>query len=338
MTTIREIADLAGVSRGTVDRVLNNRGAVNADTARKVMEIAKALDYRPNRAGIVLAAQKKNLKLGVILFDTKNPFFDEVLEGVQAKEEELASYNCSIIIRRVGFDASEQIAGIDEVVSQGINGIILSPYNDEPVRQKINELFQKGIPVITTNTDIRDSKRLAFVGSDFYRCGETAAGLMHLITGGSAKIGIISGSSKVLCHTDRIAGFEDCIRSRYTDLTIVASIENSDDEFESYEKTSRLLQMHPEITALYFTAGGVYGGCRAVQNAGRKDIRIISYDKVPTTKELVEQGVISATICQQPFVQGSKPLELLFSYLTTGELPEKENNYTAVDIRIRENI
>lgn len=338
MTTIREIAELAGVSRGTVDRVLNNRGAVNADTARKVMEIAKALDYRPNRAGIVLAAQKKNLKLGVILFDTKNPFFDEVLEGVQAKEEELASYNCSIIIRRVGFDASEQIAAIDEVVSQGINGIILSPYNDEPVRQKINELFQKGIPVITTNTDIRDSKRLAFVGSDFYRCGETAAGLMHLITGGSAKIGIISGSSKVLCHTDRIAGFEDCIRSRYTDLTIVASIENSDDEFESYEKTSRLLQMHPEITALYFTAGGVYGGCRAVQNAGRKDIRIISYDKVPTTKELVEQGVISATICQQPFVQGSKPLELLFSYLTTGELPEKENNYTAVDIRIRENI
>ena len=63
MATIKEIAELAGVSRGTVDRVLNNRGAVNPKTARKVLEIAQALDYKPNRAGIVLAAQKKNLKM-----------------------------------------------------------------------------------------------------------------------------------------------------------------------------------------------------------------------------------------------------------------------------------
>ena len=68
MPTIKEIAELAGVSRGTVDRVLNNRGAVNPATAQKVRDIAKALDYRPNRAGLVLAAQKKNLKLGIILF------------------------------------------------------------------------------------------------------------------------------------------------------------------------------------------------------------------------------------------------------------------------------
>ena len=63
MATIKEIADLAGVSRGTVDRVLNKRGSVNPQTAQKIMEIVHALDYKPNRAGLVLAAQKKNLKL-----------------------------------------------------------------------------------------------------------------------------------------------------------------------------------------------------------------------------------------------------------------------------------
>ena len=61
MATIKEIAELAGVSRGTVDRVLNKRGAVNPKTEAKILEIAKALDYKPNRAGIVLAAQKKKL-------------------------------------------------------------------------------------------------------------------------------------------------------------------------------------------------------------------------------------------------------------------------------------
>ena len=65
---------------------------------------------------------------------------------------------------------------------------------------------------------------------------------------------------------------------------------------------------------------------------------IIAYDLVPTTKELMKKGTIAAVICQQPRHQGSKPLSLLFTYLTTGELPEKEQNYVAVDIRIRENL
>lgn len=62
MATIREIAELAGVSRGTVDRVLNHRGSVNAATAALVNDIAKKLDYKPNRAGIALAAQRKMVR------------------------------------------------------------------------------------------------------------------------------------------------------------------------------------------------------------------------------------------------------------------------------------
>lgn len=338
MATIKEIAELAGVSRGTVDRVLNNRGAVNPRTARKILEIAQALDYKPNKAGIVLAAQKKNLKIGVILFDTGNPFFDDVLEGVNQKSQELGGYNCSVLVTRVGFDLTAQLDAMDEMVSQGVSGIVLSPYNDPLICDKINELDSRGIPVITTNTDIENSGRLAYVGCNFYRSGETAAGLMHLIAGNEVYAGIVTGSSKVLCHTDRIAGFRDRIESHYPGIRIVDTIENSDDEFESYDRTLVLLREHPEINALYFAAGGVYGGCRAVLAAGRKDITIISCDKVSTTREMVLQGVIAATICQQPLIQGTKPLDLLFSCLTTGEKPEKEYHYTTVDIRIRENI
>ena len=64
MATMKEIAELAGVSRGTVDRVLNHRGVVSADTERKVLEIAELLAYQPNKAGMALAAQKKKLKIG----------------------------------------------------------------------------------------------------------------------------------------------------------------------------------------------------------------------------------------------------------------------------------
>ena len=63
MATMKEIADLSGVSRGTVDRVLNGRGSVRPETAKRVMEIAEQLNYQPNKAGLILAAQKKNLKI-----------------------------------------------------------------------------------------------------------------------------------------------------------------------------------------------------------------------------------------------------------------------------------
>lgn len=339
MATIKEIAELAGVSRGTVDRVLNNRGSVNPATAEKILEIAKAVDYKPNKAGIVLAAQKKRLKLGVILFSADNPFFEDVLKGVVEKAEELSGYNCIVVVKQVHFGIEEQLRAIEELEAEEVNGIAMAPSNHLLIKEKIDSLFEKGIPVVTLNTDIEGSKRIAYVGSHYTHSGETAAGLMHLMTSGDVKLGIISGSSDVLCHTERIAGFQKAIKEHYPNIEIVETIENHDDDIESFEKTTALLAEHPDLNALFFVAAGVYGGCRAVISAGLTDqITILAFDKVPTTKALVEDGVIAATICQQPKIQGTKPLDILFAYLTTGEVPEKEHHYVAVDIRIRENI
>ena len=338
MATIKEIAALAGVSRGTVDRVLNDRGAVNPETAEKIRKIARDLDYKPNRAGLVLAAQKKRLKLGVILFSTGNAFFQDVLSGINEKAEELAGYNCTVITKQISFGVEAQLQAVDELLAEEVNGIAMTPYNDERIRDCINRLYEQGIPVVTLNTDIENAKRIAYVGSNYTRSGATAAGLLQLMTSGTVNVGIVTGSSNILCHTERIAGFLKTLKPYADRIHIVDTVEIHDDEVESYEKTYALLSAHPEINALFFAAGGVYGGCRSVEALGKKGaIRIIAFDQVPTTRQMLENGTIAATICQQPKVQGSKPLSLLFAYLTTGENPEKEYNYVAVDIRIREN-
>lgn len=338
MATIKEIATLAGVSRGTVDRVLNHRGDVSLQTEEKIWEIVRKLDYKPNKAGIVLAAQKKNLKLGVVLLGIGNPFFDDVLLGVHEKAEELEGYNCSVLIRQTEYSLKQQLSAIDALISEGINGLAISPYNDDAIREKINSLCDRGIPVVTLNTDIENSKRLAYVGSNFFRSGETAAGLMCLMTKGEVHVGIVSGSRDILCHTERIAGFAQVIRS-HPHIRIADIVNNNDDDTESYTLTEQLLADHPEINAFYFTAGGVYGGCRAIEDSNRKnDTTVITNDIVPTTREYMQKGLIAATICQQPFQQGFLPLSILFTYLTTGESPASENNYVDVDIRIRENL
>lgn len=337
MATIKEIAELAGVSRGTVDRVLNHRGLVNPNTEKKVLEIAELLNYQPNKAGIALAAQKKKYVIGVLLFGKDNPFFDEVIEGLHKKTEELSIYGCTILEKRIPFDPLTQLEAIEEFVRSGIHGLILSPYNDERIHQKIDALWEAGIPCITVNTDMPDSKRIAYVGSDYYKCGQAAAGLLRLMSSGRTKVGIITGSHNVLCHEDRIKGFSEAVSVNHDEIEIVEILENDDDDYKSYEVVSALLSRHPALDAIYFTAAGVYGGCRAIRNANLSRIpKVITFDAVPSTVEMLKEGVIAATICQQPEEQGAFSLALLVDYLVSGKMPEQTLLHMDLEIKIKE--
>lgn len=337
MATIKEIADLAGVSRGTVDRVLNNRGEVNAETAARIMEIVKALDYRPNKAGLALAVRKRKYKIGVILFSENNPFFDEVMDGVREKALELEDYGVSTITKRVEFEVEDQLSAMDEMLKEDIHGLLIAPYNDEKIRQKIDAFVDRQIPVVTVNTDIEGSKRIAYVGSDYFQSGRVAAGIFGLLMQKSTELAIITGSSNVLCHSERIRGFKEVLEADYPDIHVAEIRENHDDEFESYAITKQILENYPKMDALFFTAAGVWGGCKAVIESRRK-VKVVTFDEVPTTLQMLKDGVISVTIGQQPFRQGFKALDVLFEHLTSGEVPEVSECIIELAMKIRENI
>lgn len=342
MVTIKQIANLSGVSRGTVDRVLNNRGGVNPQTAQKIREIAKMLNYTPNKVGQNLAVTKKNLRLGMILIDSKsgNPFIQDVIAGADEKTRELEDYGVSVelMTSKMGM-IEQQLACIAALEQQKIDGLAIMPENHPRIAEKLRELKEKGIAVVTVNTDIDNSGRLAYVGSNYRRSGETAAGLMNLVTGGAAEIGIVTGSTEILCHAERIAGFQKRIRERYPRLHIAQIVGIHDDDVEGLQKTKQMLQENPNINALYLTAGGVYGCCRAVQNMGlRGKIKIICFDAMPTTCQLLRDGVVMAAIDQQPQKQGRLALDLLFAYLGMGTEPENEYCYTENSIKIAENL
>lgn len=342
MSTIREIAKLAGVSRGTVDRVLNKRGSVNPETERKVSGIAKALNYSPNLAGKTLAVRKKMLKLGYILFGStiSNPFFEDVVSGIERRAEELAEFGVTVEIRYVTIDKPERQAEyIDELLNLGIDGLVITPINHPLVVDKLQRLSASGIPVVTANSDIPDCGRIAYVGSDYHKCGETAAGLMNLMTGGKANIGIIIGSPMVLCHSERLAGFTDYVGKNFSGIKVIDKAINNDDDIDSFNVTKEMLHKFPEIDALFLAAAGVRGACRAVRDLGLAGkLTIVSYDATATTCQLIREGIISATIAQQPFIQGAKPLDILFDYLGMGIKPDKEFYYMEIEIKIKENL
>ena len=90
--TSGKIAELAGVSRGTVDRALHNRGGVNPEVEKKIKQLADQLGYKPDRAGKALSSRKNPPKIGVLLNSVGNAFFDEVKRGIAAAEKELADF------------------------------------------------------------------------------------------------------------------------------------------------------------------------------------------------------------------------------------------------------
>ena len=340
--TIKEIARIAGISRGTVDRVLNNRGAVKAETAKRVQILVKAVNYSPNLAGKTLAVCKKNLKFGFILFSTtaSNLFFQDLVTGIETRIGTLNEYGVGVEVRYAGIgDPESQLLLIDELVGMGINGLAITPINHPTVITRLRQLADSGIPVVTTNSDVRDSRRLCYVGSDAYKSGETAAGLMNVVTGGRAKIGIVLGHYWVDCHTERLAGFNKQIVTHYPGLSVIKTVENNDDDTNSYDVTRSLLETNPEIDALYLAAAGVVGACRAVEDMGLLGkIQIISNDATEPIRQLVLDGVIAATITQQPFAQGAKPLDILLDYVGLGIRPQEEQYFTEIGIKIKENL
>ena len=164
--TLAEIAALAGVSRGTVDRALNNRGRVDRKVAARVRRIAVEMGYRPNRAGRMLALAKHPIKIGVIVQSVETMFMHMVYEEASRACARLKSEGAEVLLRPLeGVDASRQLDAIDELVEKGVNGLAVTPVEDDAVRARLRSLSGE-MPVVTFNTDLSESGRLCYVGSD----------------------------------------------------------------------------------------------------------------------------------------------------------------------------
>lgn len=340
MITQNQIAKMAGVSRATIARVINNKDDVQEETRQKVLDIINATGYRPNIAGKVLAIQRKQLKIGCLIVDADNPFYDELIFGINEQIEKIKSYGIEAIVERCTPVSEKQIERIDYMLSQHIDALVIQPLETSLLFEKLSSLTEEGIPVVTLNADLPGFTSFCYIGNDFYRCGNVAANLMELFTNGNCNIGIITGFPNATAHTDRINGFKDYIAS-VSNMNIIEIAPNYDDEMESYHVTKNMLEKHPEINALFITAGGVRGAgeaAKSLMDSQNRKYTIVSFDDVPSTRELIRQGIISASISQQPILQGQLAISVLFDYLVDGKLPKSNKIHTTTQIKIKANI
>jgi len=337
--TIKQIAELAGVSRGTVDRALNKRGDVNKDVEKRIVEIAEALGYKPNIVAKSLAMRSQNHTIGILVCSEGNDFFSEVYRGINAAADEIKDFGFRVKIKKMrGFNVEEQLKYIDELENEGIHGLAIMPINEKKIRDRLALLMASGIPVVALNVNIDDLNDITYVGCDYKVSGQTAGAMMGLVTGGRGNVLIATGSYRILGHQMRVDGFSDVLYKEYPHLKIHQMIETNDNNTETYDKINRLLKQGPKFDSIYFVAGGTRGGIKAlIDNGYAHKFKIITNDATSDRIKQIKAGVIDATICQQPYEQGYISVKTLFDYITQGTMSQGIKKFTNTNIKIKYN-
>ena len=338
--TILKIAEIANVSRGTVDKVLHDRPGVSDAVRERVKQVASALNYRPNLIGKALAGQQRPKRIGIIVAPDYNPFVTDIKGGIKAAEKEIRDYGFHVDIRVLNtLEEQEQIGILKSFTDNNADAIALFSIDSDIIRHKVNEIIRAGTPVVTYNSDIHDCERMCFVGQDHFRGGLAAGELMAKILGNAGDVLIITSLMELDCHRERIAGFREGIAEYGSDNRIADIAENQDMKELAYALTLEKIREYPGIKGIYVTGGGIIGVGEALKTIGReKEIKVVCHDLVTSTKDLIQEGIVDFTIGQDPYYQGYQSVKVLFEYLLTGKKPENECIRTRIDIRCKSNI
>ena len=219
--TIKEIAEYANVSRGTVDRALHGRGGVKPEVERRIRAIAENMGYKPNSVAKALSNLKKKMTIGLLLPSVKNLFFADLIRGAMDAKKALEDYGVEIkLVEMRGYDPEEQLEKIEEILNQKIDILALTPFDDPRIAKKIDEIVKSGMKVFTINSDIHGTQRCCYIGTDFVNSGKLAAGLIGLMNR-QAKVLVVNGSPQLLSQSQRIKGFLDTIKGRYPGIHVV---------------------------------------------------------------------------------------------------------------------
>lgn len=338
--TIKQIADLAGVSRGTVDRVIHNRYGVHPDVKERVEKLLAEIDYKPNVVAQALKRSEKSMDLGFIITDINNPFWNRIVNGFRDAEREYESHGVKLTqINMKEITPAEQIRCLDDLRNskKELSGIFLAGINSPIITDYINDL-PESLPVITYNTDLNGSKRLCFVGQNHLAAGHVAGRLMSLLLQHDGEIASFVGMKKTLAHVERFSGFKESMSELRPNSVVVDPTFHVETDAAGYTAAAKTLK-NPNITALYVTGEGSIGVAHALKESGRRpDVKMICYDMLDDIVEAVKQDVIDITIGQQEYTQGYLPVKLMYEYLTFGTVPPRKKIYTDIDIRVKENI
>ena len=284
---IREVARHAGVSVGTVSRVINNNPSVSPELKERVREAIEQLGYRPN----VLARglrERKSRSLGLIIPDVTNPFFAELVKAV---EQQASKAGYTVILGNSEEDPGAERVYIEMLVDRMVDGLIL-------------------VPSLGTKRLLIDAKRPlvlmdrflpghAFVASD--HCGGATSAVEHLVALGHRQISCIAGPPSTAVASERYNGYCQAMKAASLSCGTETTEFGAFDYDSGYRAALTLLKKNPRPTAIFASSDQqAVGAMRAAGDLGLRvaqELSVVGFDDIPLGALLTPR----LTTVRQPF-------------------------------------
>ncbi|HZD31962.1 MAG TPA: LacI family DNA-binding transcriptional regulator, partial [Candidatus Angelobacter sp.] len=295
------IAELAGVSIGTVDRALHDRPGINDETRQRVLAVAKKIGYRPNLAARSLSTGRR-VRVGVCVPQEIRYFYNEMWEGIHEEVRRYTDRGIDFLLHPVPELGKGERQAFHKIIESDVRGIVVTPGNPEVMTPLIDAAEESGVRVVCVSTDAPASQRSCIVCVEPRLNGLMAGELMAKFVAPGSHTAIVTGMLKTVDHREKAEGFACSFTEYCRGGEVVATVEGHEDQDESYRKTLKLLKRVPDLAGIYINTVNCLPVCQALADSYRAgQIRVIATDLFKEMVPLFRSGTIDASMHQRPY-------------------------------------
>jgi LacI family transcriptional regulator len=296
--TIRGLAEAAGVSVATVNRVLAGSTNVRKETAARVQEAAVEIGFYGAKAiRSRIAASRVHYRFGFLLHQPSRPFYQSLAKALETAGEQ--KDDCKIEARIEFLDDLSPENTASRMLALGENcdavGVVAAVH--PLVTQAIAELSCKGKPVFALISQLAAYGQVHYVGLDNWKVGRTAAWVFEHICERPGKLGILLGNPRYQCQEMNEAGFRSYFRECAPEFTLLEPLSTFETRAVAQEMTEKLIREHPDLVGLFISGGGITGaiaGLRSTGMAGK--IVAVGYEMIDVTRTALLDGTLTFLI------------------------------------------
>ncbi|MBQ7441549.1 MAG: substrate-binding domain-containing protein [Prevotella sp.] len=339
---IKDIAEKAGVSVGTVDRILHHRPNVSKSAREKVEKVLKEINYRPNMYASALAYNRSYTFHLIIPWHDQEAYWEEIEEGAMKACDMRRDFHVNIVISYYKrFDAQSFKNTCKEVLDADPNGVILVPSELDITQPFTDTLHEKKIPFILLDSYIPELNPLTFYGQDSFASGYFAAKMLMLIANKEQEIMLMrqtnNGKLSSRQQENREVGFRHYMKEHYPEVTI-SEMDLPLDHQEDYDSIMcDYFSTHPKTHHCITMGSRAYLVGNYIMNHHMKDIQIMGYDMVAKNAQHLQEGAISFLIAQHAYMQGYSCVDALFKSIVL-KLDIEPINYMPIELLSKENV
>jgi len=339
MSSIKDIAKKAGVSIGTIDRVLHGRGRVSGRTKARVQQIVDSAGYKPNIYARNLSLAKV-FRFGVLMpkLDQDSGYWRIPANGINRAHRQLGSAKVEVLYFHFDrYVESSFERAFQKAMRSGLDGFLIAPVLASAAQRLIATIPVK-IPYVFFDSSLPDLHPLAIIGQDAYQSGVLAASLVSRMRCIDGTLAIVKVTPVDFHISERLRGFRDSISASPSFQAREYEVDSQGGVAAFQTLAETILAENPDLLGVFVSNAWThpFGELFNKSKSGRK-VCIVGYDLVTKNRKSLEDGLIDFLISQRPGMQGYEGIQALYRHAVLRDKVEK-SSLVPLDIITRENV